>query len=204
MDKNYLNYRALVFIALVCVAAIGGMVVYRLSADQNRLSSQKTMLEAQEKRLAVLQADNAALTEKLNAKPAISCLSPLPPPPPVEEPAKNEVQAVLEPPPQQVDDYQTKIDTLKKRYEDVLVTYFVLRKCERVNATDYHIVTSALSQEMASLNAPGRLQYDILTSAQGSYNELYSGNSCDAYTLEPLQAKYKTFIDSVAAEFIPH
>lgn len=121
--------------------------------------------------------------------------------PVVLSPPQNEIGEIFEP---QNGEAKTKTDALKKRYEDMLVSYFLLRKCNANDVLDYHIIVSALSQEMASLQAPGRLQYDVLTSAQGSYKELYSGNQCDTETIEPLRDNYQKFIDNVAAQFLPN
>src|SRR5581483_6077621 len=72
------------------------------------------------------------------------------------------------------DDAQSAMDNLKKRYEDILVTHFFLSKCGKTSPGDYQIITSALRQEMAAVNAPQHLQNDIVSSAQGSYQEIYS------------------------------
>ena len=61
------------------------------------------------------------------------------------------------------------MDAIKKRYEGLLVNYLFLKKCGLINAQDYHTIISALAQEMASVNAPGRLEHDIQTAANGSY-----------------------------------
>ncbi|MDE3017263.1 MAG: hypothetical protein KGI29_10175 [Pseudomonadota bacterium] len=93
--------------------------------------------------------------------------------------------------------HQAILDNLKERYENILVTYFFLRRCKQADFGDYHIIISALAQDMASVNAPGRLQYDILTAAQGSYKEVYARSSCkDA---GPLSGQYAEFIRKTAA-----
>lgn len=96
---------------------------------------------------------------------------------------------------------QSAMDRIKKRYEDLFVNYMFLKKCGKSSEADYHIINSALSQEMASVNAPGRLQYDILTSAQGSYNEMYAQSDCDAPESEALLAQYKDYIAAISREF---
>lgn len=150
-------------------------------------------ISAQQKLINDISTQRDALA---NQQPkTIPCASPAP--------MQTAVQAVLDPAPEEKGDSQTQIDGLKKRYEDILVTYFLLRKCDKIEATDYHIIISALSQEMASVNAPGRLQYDILTSAQGSYKELYSGNDCDPATIGPLEESYKAFVQGINSEFMP-
>lgn len=94
------------------------------------------------------------------------------------------------------------MDRMKKRYEDLLVNYMFLKKCGHAQEADYHIITSALSQEMASVNAPGRLQHDVLTSAQGSYNEMYSNSDCNAPEVAALLKGYKDYIAAISRDFV--
>ncbi len=82
-------------------------------------------------------------------------------------------------------DAQSVMDELKKRYENILVNYLFLKRCNEVIPNDYFVIMAALSQEMASMNAPGRLQHDIISSAQGAYEEIYAKSDCkDAQTLK--------------------
>lgn len=92
---------------------------------------------------------------------------------------------------------QAVLDNLKKRYESALVTYFFLRRCKETDPGDYHIIVSALAQEMASVDAPGRLLDDTVKAAQGSYREVYAKSSCkDA---KPLAKPYADYIKKLAA-----
>ncbi|MDE3061209.1 MAG: hypothetical protein KGJ06_09375 [Pseudomonadota bacterium] len=92
---------------------------------------------------------------------------------------------------------QAVLDNLKKRYESALVTYFFLRRCKKTDPGDYHVIVSALAQEMASINAPGRLLDDTVKAAQGSYKEVYAKSSCkDA---KPLAGPYTEYIKKLAA-----
>jgi hypothetical protein len=97
---------------------------------------------------------------------------------------------------------QALLDGLKKRYEEILVTFFFLKKCNKINPTDFHVIVSALSQEMASINAPGRLEHDIVTAAQGSYKEMYSQTACNSQTIDSLYTQYSAYIASLANNFI--
>lgn len=196
MDKKKWVNGVVLVLAAGCVLAVLASGFYHISNYKKQLLLVKTVVEAQKQTIDELTAER----DTLKAKPPVVITQTYAPPPPATP--QTDVQAVFDPQ-GKPDDYQAKIDDLKKRYEDVLVSYFVLRQCDQVPPTDYHIVTSALSQEMASLDAPGRLQYDILTSAEGSYKELYSGTKCEAETIDPLKAKYKLFVDTVAAQFTP-
>jgi hypothetical protein len=100
-------------------------------------------------------------------------------------------------------DDQSSMDDIKKRYEDILVIYMFLKHCGRIESTDYNIITSALAQEMASVNAPGRLQFDIVNSAKGSYQEIYSQSPCDGNGIGKLIRQYHQYIDVLQQNFPP-
>lgn len=183
-------------LAALCVLVVLAAGYRTLHGYRQQLAANAGMMETQQKTIEELTAERDALK---NRPPEVITQTYAPPP---ETEPQSEVQQVFEPL-GEADDYQSKIDALKKRYEEVLVSYFVLRHCELAPATDYHIITSAMSQEMASLNAPGRLQFDILTSAQGSYKELYSGNKCLPETTDALRSSYRVFVDTVSEQFTP-
>jgi hypothetical protein len=96
------------------------------------------------------------------------------------------------------DDSQSAMDALKQRYEDMLVIHFFLDRCGKINKSDYYIIMAALSQDMASINAPGRMQHDVLTAAQGSYNEMYAKSPCDSVDLSALIAQYSAYIKALS------
>lgn len=96
---------------------------------------------------------------------------------------------------------QSALDNLKRRYEEILVTYFFMERCKRTSQNDFHVIISALSQEMASINAPGRLQYDIVNSAKGSYKEMYARSSCSDSDVATLYNQYSNYITSLSANF---
>lgn len=95
-------------------------------------------------------------------------------------------------------DAQSSIDTLKQRYEDMLVIHFFLDRCGKIDKNDYYIIMAALSHDMAAVNAPGRLQHDVLTAAQGSYNEMYAKSPCDSVDLSALIAQYNAYIKALS------
>ena len=96
---------------------------------------------------------------------------------------------------------QPAMDSLKKRHAEILVTHLFLRKCKIAQPLDYHDIVSALSQEMASVNAPGRLQYDIVTAAQGSYKEMYAQSNCKGENMDALRAQYSAYINGLSKNF---
>jgi hypothetical protein len=98
-------------------------------------------------------------------------------------------------------DNQSVIDDIKKRYEDILVNYMFLEKCGKATPADYRVIMSALGQEMASANAPGRLQYDILTSARGSYKEMYTKSACGGDGFNSLYVQYTDYIKKLSDNF---
>ena len=106
-------------------------------------------------------------------------------------------------PEQNATDNQSAMDAIKKRYEGLLVNYLFLKKCGLINAQDYHTIISALAQEMASVNAPGRLEHDIQTAANGSYQEMYAQSSCSGAEIKALHKQYNEYIKTISVN-IPH
>lgn len=106
-------------------------------------------------------------------------------------------------PEQNATDNQSAMDAIKKRYEGLLVNYLFLKKCGLINAQDYHTIISALAQEMASVNAPGRLEHDIQTAANGSYQEMYAQSSCSGAEIKALNKQYNEYIKTISVN-IPH
>ncbi len=100
-------------------------------------------------------------------------------------------------------DDQASMDDIKKRYEDILVIYMFLKQCGRIEPSDYNIITAALSQEMASVNAPGRLQADVVNAAKGSYQEIYAQSPCDGSGINKLEKQYHQYIDVLKTNFPP-
>lgn len=100
-------------------------------------------------------------------------------------------------------DDQSSMDDIKKRYEDILVIYMFLKQCGRIESSDYNIITSALAQEMASVNAPGRMQYDVVNSAKGSYQEIYSQSPCEGDGINKLTNQYHQYIEVLKTNFPP-
>lgn len=100
-------------------------------------------------------------------------------------------------------DKQSVLDAIKKRYEGLLVNYLFLQKCGLIDPQDYHTIISTLSREMASVNAPGRLENDILVAAQGSYKEMYSGSDCNTPDTEQLHKQYADYIKTISNNIPP-
>ncbi|NDG19985.1 MAG: hypothetical protein EB117_17215 [Betaproteobacteria bacterium] len=95
------------------------------------------------------------------------------------------------------------MDDIKKRYEDILVLYLYMKKCGRAKPTDYNIITSALAQEMAAVNAPGKLHNDIVESAQGSFQEIYAESACEGEGVGRLNQQYSDYITTLQENFSP-
>lgn len=95
-------------------------------------------------------------------------------------------------------DQQSAIDAIKKRYEGLLVNYLFLKQCGMIDARDYHAIISTLAGEMASVNAPGRLEHDIMTAARGSYHEMYAGSDCKGPETANLHAQYSSYIKTIS------
>jgi hypothetical protein len=95
-------------------------------------------------------------------------------------------------------DSKNTADAIKTRYEELLVTYFLLRKCGKSSDSDYQSIISLLQKEIIASQAPSRLQYDTLTAAKGSYEELYSLNDCTKSDLETMTNQFDSYIKNLS------
>jgi hypothetical protein len=114
---------------------------------------------------------------------------------------KNETIEALYNPQSEVNDKQSSMDDIKKRYEDILVIHLFLKKCNRVKPADFKIINYAISQEILALDAPKQLQKDIINASQGSYNEVYAKSPCNGRGIRDLQAQYHSYIDVLRHNF---
>ena len=90
------------------------------------------------------------------------------------------------------------LNEIKSRFEGLFVNYQYLQRCGTLAEADYHILNSALMHELTSNNAPARLQYDILTAAQGTYEEIYARSECDEASVATIQEGFRAYMDEAA------
>lgn len=176
------------FSALSCLVLLVVMYDWQLNQSRNEIQQLNEKVATEQALLA------QAMATQQNALPK-EHLSPDAP-----KPADNSMADIYNP-----EEYTagnaSAIDGLKKRYEEILVTHFFLARCGIAQPIDFHIINSALSQEMASINAPGRLQNDILTAAKGSYKEMYSQTRCEGSGMEALQVQYNDYIAALTKNY---
>lgn len=110
---------------------------------------------------------------------------------------RNTIQDIFDAKKNTATDSRNSIDAIKTRYEELLVTYFLLQKCGKTTGSDYQLIISSLQKEIAASQAPIRLQYDTLTAAKGSYEELYSHNDCIKSDIESMVSQYDAYISSL-------
>jgi len=97
-------------------------------------------------------------------------------------------------------DTPSQLDNLKQRYEEIFITYFYLTRCDLANKEDYHLINSALIEELSHLNTPASLQQNILTAARGSYDEMYKFSPCSSAYLEPVLPRYQGYIAEIRSK----
>ncbi len=182
----------IIVLSAIFVSAAAFYALQHARTEFSQLTQAQELLLEQQSRLL---AENNACKATLKSTFSPSC-------PDIVENSegKSELEKIYEPETDSAD-FQAKSDMLKKRYEELLVSYFVLKKCALANATDYHIILSALGHEMASLNAPGRMQYDIINAAKGAYNELYAKNECDEKITTTLSGEFRGYIKALSVQF---
>ncbi len=113
--------------------------------------------------------------------------------------SKNETIEALYNPDKDRIDKQSGMNDIKKRYEDIIVIHLFLKKCNQIKPNDFNIISNALSEEIAAMEAPAKLQDDIYMSAQGSYNEIYAKSPCKG--INNLSSQYRNYIAILAKNY---
>lgn len=96
---------------------------------------------------------------------------------------------------------QSALDRVKQHFEESFVAYFYLRKCNLARAEDFHILQSALMQQLSALNASSRISYEIQTAAKGTYQELYQNSRCNAAQVVPLAEQFQRYTQAILQQF---
>lgn len=91
-------------------------------------------------------------------------------------------------------EHTSKLDELKVKYEDLIVTYLYLAGCKQATEQEFNTIIYSLDAEMMGLEAAPSLRDNIITAAKGSYQEIYSGSGCDEATLAPTRAGFQAFL----------
>lgn len=106
------------------------------------------------------------------------------------------VQQIYEP--EQSASTQTEIDKIKQSYEDILVTFFFLQKCDHAKEEDYMTIHYALSRELRAFGADSHVESDVITAAKGSYQEIYSKISCASQDLNAIETQFMSYTQTLA------
>ena len=190
-----------------------------------RLIQQKDKIEQEQlvalKKLEILhvQSDKRASVEAVTTAPTVQNRQAIPTDQPqknspydsvdkgVGKPASNFTNEAIEAlynPEKNQSDPQSTMDDIKKRYEDILVIHLFLKKCKKIQPDDFNIISYAMSQEMAGVQAPEKLHADIMSAAQGAYNEIYAKSSCDSGGVIELNKQYNNYIKTLEENFLKH
>lgn len=173
---------SLMVVLLVVVIA----QLYQLSNKAERLATEPVTTSNISNELALIQSDIQEMSEALaSLEKASDIETPFPSVDSVGEVFSGGAMS-------------KELNEIKSRYESVFVNYQYLKGCGVASDTDYHIVNSALMHELASNSAPARLQYDILTAAQGTYQEIYARSGCEKENVEKMQNEFKAYVDGAS------
>lgn len=85
----------------------------------------------------------------------------------------------------------------KAKFEGLFVNYQYLKKCAGISTEAYHLLNSALMHELSSKSAPARMQYDIITAAAGTYQEIYARSECDEVAVEEVRRQFDEYLAGV-------
>lgn len=96
---------------------------------------------------------------------------------------------------------EQKLDALKMQFENLFVSYYVLKSCGLATAQDFHIMNSALMYQLNALNTPAGIRQSIVNAALGSYQELYSELACAGDEVGTMQDSVRNYLRDVVEKF---
>jgi hypothetical protein len=73
---------------------------------------------------------------------------------------------------------QAYLDLIKQRYEELMVTYYYLLRCQAADVNDSVILRSAMNEDLRKAGASAQTGNNIIQAAQGTYAELYARSAC--------------------------
>ena len=167
-------------IALLIIATVSVLSLlfydYKLSQAnaQNAVTSEQVLaLQASQEETARLLTEKAAEAERLKLTQTVG----------------NDPNA------------DVKLNEIKQRYEEIFVTHVLLKRCGQIKPEDYHILNSALMRDLASVNGPSRMQYDIITAAKGTVETLYGNMDCNSADILKIIPGYQTYIATLRDQY---
>lgn len=195
--SKFFFYQTSALLSAMLVSLVVIVIFYwQLISAQNKLQLLRSLDTIEEK---IVSPENTQVSVQNQVQPATNTTLPPAQINNKKEAEKSSIRDVFEAEANSSDN-KNAIDHIKSRYEETLITYFFLQKCGKVGDSDYNLIFTALQNEMQQLQAPSRLQYDILTAAKGSYDEVYAKNDCTEANIAPIYQQYNSYIQSLSGK----
>lgn len=107
-------------------------------------------------------------------------------------PALTATQTAPQPatPEQTVENSEEKLDTLKQRYEDLLISFFLLDRCGKTAPQDIELINNFMTKELDAAGATASLREGVFSAAQGSYESVYADTPCQPKFIDPTLKQY--------------
>lgn len=97
------------------------------------------------------------------------------------------------------EDIEQSLDNIKRKYENLFVSYYYLKRCNAIEPRDFHLMNSGLIYELTELNAPAGVRKRILTAAKGTHDELYVEAPCTPEAIGPMQEEVSAYVANTVA-----
>lgn len=94
-------------------------------------------------------------------------------------------------------DVESFMDILKKRYEQLLVTYFILEKCKLEKIDSFHLIQEIILRDIEKVRAAEDNLTKIIDAARGTYDEMYSTMACDGAEISTMKSSFEANMQQI-------
>jgi hypothetical protein len=118
----------------------------------------------------------------------------------LEIPAQPQEAKTHEQSPQTLDDAVRNVEKIKSSYEDALVSYLILRRCQLVEKKEYETLYAAMHRALHFASDRDAITKGVLSAATGTYQSLYSDLDCSSEMMRNTKTHFALFLKQVALE----
>ncbi len=92
---------------------------------------------------------------------------------------------------------EKELDTIKRKYEQAFVNFYILQRCGEASLNDILILNSAMMHELSAYDVSAAFQNNVRQAAIGTFKEMYGDMQCEEETISAIAAQHRLYISRV-------